>query len=522
MPFQEQFLQHLKKFSTSPFLFVGSGISRRFINLETWSALLSRMCSDLGLSKPYEYYSSNAEGNLPKVASLMGKEFNAIWWTDGKYEQSRNDYAAIAKSTYSPFKYEISIRLQGKEKETNVALEGEIALFKKVSADGVITTNWDTFLESIFPDFNKIIGQEELIFTELYSVGEIYKIHGSISKPDSLVLTEEDYNNFHERNPYLAAKLLTLFMEHPIIFMGYSLDDSNIQQILKSIIKCLTKDKIDSLRDRLIFCQWDVNSLSPSITDSTLLISDTVIPIKLIKLSAYTEVFTVLANVKKKIPVKVLRQMKGMVYEFVKTVDPKSKVFVSEDLETLEDEHNVEFVYGIGLKDRFAEVGIKGIDHRDLMRDIIIDKKWDRAKIAKLLLPTLNGKYLPCFKYLRSGGFLNENGLLDENIDVKEFTPAFIRKVNSVSIKTFEPPESYRKKRAEINKKYMTFNDLRKDKNFLHILMYTPILDIKKIGLEDLHAFLKSNLDKLIDSNYGTHYRKLICLYDFLKYKHGS
>lgn len=78
--------------------------------------------------------------------------------------------------------------------------------------------------------------------------------------------------------------------------------------------------------------------------DSALLISDTVIPIKLIKLNDYREVFTVLANVKKKIPVKVLRQMKGLVYDFVKTSDPKSKVYVSDDLETLEGDHNVEFV----------------------------------------------------------------------------------------------------------------------------------------------------------------------------------
>ena len=319
MDFKEEFSGHLKKFSTSPFLFVGSGISRRFINLETWAALLSKMCASLGISKPYEYYSSNANGRLPKVASLIGKDFNEIWWGDEKYKTSRDEYASLAKSSYSPFKYEISRQLKDKEKAINKDLDGEIALFKKVNIDGIVTTNWDTLLETFFPEFTTIVGQQELIFSELFSIGEIYKIHGSITQPESLVLTEEDYADFHERNPYLAAKLLTIFMEHPIIFLGYSLDDSNIQQILKSIIKCLTKDKIDSLKDRLIFCQWDTGTTTTSMTDSTILISDSVLPIKLIKLNDYVDIFTVMADLKKRLPVRLLRQMKGMVYDFVKT-----------------------------------------------------------------------------------------------------------------------------------------------------------------------------------------------------------
>ena len=120
----------------------------------------------------------------------------------------------------------------------------------------------------------------------MLSVGEIYKIHGCAMKPNSLVLTSDDYNDYENRNPYLAAKLLTLFIENPVIFIGYSLDDPNIQSILKSIIKCLTKDKVEKLKDRLIFCQWTDEEIEPQITDSTLLISDTVIPIKLIKLNS--------------------------------------------------------------------------------------------------------------------------------------------------------------------------------------------------------------------------------------------
>ena len=38
-------------------------------------------------------------------------------------------------------------------------------------------------------------------------------------------LREADYAKLAETQDYLAAKLLTIFMEYPIIFIGYSLND---------------------------------------------------------------------------------------------------------------------------------------------------------------------------------------------------------------------------------------------------------------------------------------------------------
>ena len=56
-------------------------------------------------------------------------------------------------------------------------------------------------MEDIFKDYTVYTGQDELIFSDIYEIGEIYKIHGSITKPDSLILTAEDYKIFEENNP---------------------------------------------------------------------------------------------------------------------------------------------------------------------------------------------------------------------------------------------------------------------------------------------------------------------------------
>lgn len=518
--FANQFKDHISKFSTSPFLFIGSGFSRRYLGLPTWELLLIEICDELKLPKPYNFYKSNADSQLPKVASLIGAEFNEIWWSSSEFENSRKNFESLAETKYSPLKYEVAQKIGSRlHLEKNDLLDKEIKLLKKINIDGIITTNWDELLEQLFPDFNKFIGQEELIFSELYSIGEIYKIHGCSSKPNSLVLTEEDYHAFEERNEYLAAKLLTIFIENPIIFIGYSLDDKNVQSILKSIIKCLTKDKIEKLKDRLIFCQWNPDAAEPTIIDSTILISDTVIPLKLITLSDYIDVFTVLANNKRKLPIKILRQMKGMVYDFVKSNSSKSKIYVTDNLDDIENIHDAEFVYGVGLKERFAEVGIKGIELKDVLADVIIPRNWESKKIATLCLPYLNGKYIPFFKHLSAAGILSNEGKIDENIDISEFSPEFIKKVNEVNMETFYPTGSYVKKKGEINKSFSSFKELVTTGNHLHILMYTPLLNEEKIELVDLLNYLQQNIALLNDSKLGTHFRKLICLYDYLIFK---
>jgi hypothetical protein len=524
--FQEELKLHIAQFTTSPFLFIGSGFSRRYINIPTWEYLLVEMCNRLKLARPYEYYKSNANSDLPEVANLMGLDFNDTWWSSPLFEESRNYFQKEAKTKLSPLKYEICKRIDENTILINDSiLENELRLLRKINIDGIITTNWDNLVEKIFPDFKKYIGQEELIFSDLYTIGEIYKIHGCTSSPNSLVLTTDDYENFQDRNSYLAAKLLTIFIENPIIFIGYSLDDKNIQNILKSIIKCLTKNNVEKLKERLIFCQWSDLPITPSITDSTMLISETIIPIKLIKLHNYIDLYTVLANNKKKLPTKVLRQMKGMVYDFVKTNNSKQKVFVTDNLENIEDIHKAEFVWGVGLRDKLAEQGVKGIELKDILKDIILNdnSKWDSSTVAKLALPmmAINSTYVPYFKYLRKANLLNSEGKINEDTEILEFTPSFINKVNSVKVKNFYPAKCYAKKEIEINETYASFSELKnncKDNN-LHIMMYTPLLSSNKIDPEDLRLYIEENINLIEDSRYGTHFRKLICLYDYLKYK---
>lgn len=519
----ENLKEHLQKFNTSPILFVGSGFSRRYLDLPTWENLLKEMVKRLSLTKPFEYYKSKANSSMPEVAKLIGDDFNDIWWGNNLFEESRKSFQAEANSKYSPIKYEISKRiLENTDFVNNDNVAQEIKLLKKINIDAIITTNWDTLCETLFPAFSKYVGQEELIFSELLSIGEIYKIHGCATQPNSLVLTSGDYNDFENRNPYLAAKLLTLFIENPIIFIGYSIDDPNIQSILRSIIKCITKDKVEKLKDRFIFCQWQSEETESQFLDSQLFISETIVPIKLIKLNSFIDLFTVLANHKRKLPIKVLKQMKGMIYDFVKTNDSKQKVYIPDSLENIENLHNAEFVYGMGLSNRLSEIGVKGIELKDVLEDIIEEKtNWESITVARQCLPNLKGKFISYFKRLLDANFLNAEGKINEEIEILEFSPEFINTVNSVKIEDFYPPKNYIKHKEEINRKYNNINKLIDDTkdNKRHQLTNILLLSPNKIDLNILKSFLTENRELLYNNQLEQLYKKLICLYDFLKYK---
>lgn len=321
------------------------------------------------------------------------------------------------------------------------------------------------------------------------------------------------------KNPYLAAKLLTIFMEHPIIFLGYNIGDSNIHSILSSIIKILDRKTIEKLKDRLIFCERDESITETTINDGNYLINELNLPIKRVRYKTLEDVYKVLANNNRKLPIKILRHMKHMVYDFVKNTKSKSKVYLADDTNiSLLDLEKVQFVYGFGIKENLSSLGIKGVSSRDLLLDVINeDLQIDHGAMCRAALPTIQGKYLPYFKYLRLANLLDENEDIPINDDTKELSPALIEKINNIRIEDFYPVNQYVSKREIVNIKYNSVNELVANETDEHAIIYIPLLDIGKINTTELLNYLKRREFKTEDLK--TQVRKLICLYDFLRYR---
>jgi len=537
--FKESLKNHLSEFQTAPFLFVGSGLSRRYLNLDNWEGLL-RKFSDL-TSRPFEYYRSASNGKFPKLASILSEDFFNIWWDKEQFQTNRSKYETVCISRNSPLKVEISNYLQDIKDRltTNVELLNEIELLRSSVIDGIITTNWDLFLENTFKDFVTYVGQESLIFSPSHGVGEIYKIHGCCTQPNSLILTEEDYSNFDKKNAYLAAKLITIFTEHPIIFIGYSLQDDNINQILKSIITCLSEKNLGKLQNRLIFVNYNETQTIPKITPSHKIYDSIQIPVTTIETNNFTEIFEVLKSLKRKIPAKVLRNLKEQVYDFVINTESRQNLHVI-DIDDAEDFTNIEIVYGVGVMNRLKESSYTGFDRESLYNDIIFNnQRFDPNKIIELSLPKIirdNSSRVDCvpiFKYLHEANLLSESGELilrnpivikDKTIDTTpEKVVKFFDSIIKLGLKYFEPNEAAQASFKKLPpREYKSINEFISDNSRYDFMKYFSLL-YPKISLEEFEEFIRENYEELNSSERQMEkqqFKKMICFYDYLKYYH--
>lgn len=277
---------------------------------------------------------------------------------------------------------------------------------KNCDIDGIITTNWDTVLEQLFPEYRVFVGQKELLFSNPLNIGEIYKIHGCAKNPSSLILTDDDYNDFNNRNAYLAAKLITIFVENPVVFIGYSLSDTNIRSIIKSIASCIGGSNIQKLQNNLIFIDRNEPPTGPTIETSYIQFDKTQIPIKVIKTKDYNPVYSSISRFQRKLPARVLRFCKERVFDLVRDTTTDKKLAVV-NFDEIEDPSKVEVVFGLGLMDRLGKQGYIAITTEDLFEDLLMEtQKYDSKKILEITyanLPT-HIKFIPIYKHLRAIG----------------------------------------------------------------------------------------------------------------------
>jgi hypothetical protein len=487
------------------------------MNLPTWESLLFKFFEQSLIEGDIEYFQSKSNGNLPLLASKISEEFHEIWWKKAAFSDSRKLYKSIAKAGKElPFKIEISVLIKKLEKE-NRNYVAEIALLGKLVVDGIITTNWDQFLEKHFPEYTVFIGQQELLFSQAISIGEIYKIHGCVSKPESLITTEADYQAFTSKNAYLAAKLLTIFVEHPIIFLGYSLADENIQQIIDSIVRCVEPQNLNKLKDRLIFVEW-VADKKFEIKDSSIkLLDNKVLPIKLIQTDSFLPILETLSILKRKIPVKILRKLKNSVSEFVKTNNPTQKIYI-QDLDTLTEESNIEYAIGVGVATKFlSSQGYTPIETIDVIEDILYDNKhFDELQLIDKTFPKIckGNAYIPIYKYLNKLNFLDDSGNLNTK-GGKVIATTFKLRENPPSC--FYPTGISTIKRNEIRRNHKSVSSIVTSFDLSHSLNYIALLDIKNIDSMELRNFLRICFQD-IDLKKSTGFRKLVCFYDYHQY----
>lgn len=508
-------------FSTTPFLFVGSGFSRRYYNLPDWSTLLrifAQRLSDDGFI--YNSYLSRARTEqknqsfeLPRTAELIMKDFDERWFADPSFRRLDAVHLKYVEQQQSPFKVEIAQYIEENSRAVP-EMQNELELLKRVSSKsiaGIITTNYDCLLESETDEYRTYVGQEELVFSPIQGWAEIYKIHGSITNPESIVITESDYISFEENCPYLASKLMTIFMEYPIIFMGYSLSDPNVRMILESLVKCLSPQNLNKLQNRFVYVEWEKDRDDVLISDAAIAIGDKTIRMTRIVTDNFSAVFRSLEGKRATLPVKVFRLFKQEFYTYALTNQPTATLRVAG----IDDQRvqNDELVLAIGKASSFGLRGLRGLTAEEwychiVLHDIVEFTADDILDIAYPALSLSNGK-------LPLNMLLHEAKKSHDNIDNEKIVHNFRDALNSTIIKSRERKKiPHRSVNGILSDNE---HDLRKAMDCIAHLQENEI-DIGELEAFLAERFKTKDYYKSISGNEKSALNRLVRIFDWMKY----
>ncbi|MGY4796389.1 SIR2 family protein [Lysinibacillus fusiformis] len=491
--------EFIKGFKNHPVVFIGTGISLRYLeNSFTWDGLLKHISYELVGSNEHYYdikskYEIDGEYDYTKIASELETYFNNVVKSDrnGRFKKINDIFYENMEmgKNISRLKLYISEILRNYSFKDD-KLE-EIAELKKIRKNigSVITTNYDSFIEDIF-EFKTLIGNEILLSNPY---GSIYKIHGSLDEPSKIIITESDYTEFNERYELIRAQLLSLFIHHPIIFLGYSIGDNNIKDILKTIFTYVNPntEEAEEIRKNFLLVEYEAGSNNQEVTNHDIDMKGfSTIRINKIKTDNFDEIYKGLSDLVLPVSAMDIRKVQSIVKEIYTGGD--IKVSITEDIDSLQ---NGEKVLAIG--------SLKTIKYdfhtsSEMMENYfnIIDES--NHQLLELInkLTIQNSQYFPIFGF----GIIQKNIERFEDLKINQ-----IKKINSL----LETPV-----RFEVEHNYIQ-----------NILSDAEIPQTKK-DLAIIYGILKGNIPLVETEKYlreyeekkTTDYRKLLCVYDFKKY----
>jgi hypothetical protein len=110
----------------------------------------------------------------------------------------------------------------------------------------IVTTNYDRLFEHSFEsNIQPVIEDNQVPYLERGRT-HLFKIHGDLSKPDSIVITKSDYNMFFQEkteDSIVWSVIKERMATNSVLFLGYNLEDPNVLTVFDRITSILTSNR---------------------------------------------------------------------------------------------------------------------------------------------------------------------------------------------------------------------------------------------------------------------------------------
>lgn len=211
-----------------PLALVGAGASLGS-GYPTWSQLLGQLQEELRGRSPRKV--------APKLASVVKHLEDPAWQAEEYYNAlGRPAFHAFLRKTFAP----------------RPAAEPH-HLIARLGFRHVLTTNFESCIEDAFQKADKNREVKRVIWSDDAKVHDFFAdlaesdpgvsvvyLHGHESDPASIVLKESDYSRTYLREEN-RRRLIALFMTQPIVFIGFSMNDPDLGQIMREVLFSLPR-----------------------------------------------------------------------------------------------------------------------------------------------------------------------------------------------------------------------------------------------------------------------------------------
>ena len=493
--------EFIGKYRNHPILFVGTGVSLRYLSQSyTWDGLLRKISCDLRGTDEF-YYDIKAdcevdgEFRYDRIATKLEEIFNKeiAHDRDGPLKFVNDTFYENMKGGVSISRLKIYIsHLLG---EVNIKEEygSELAALKRASKNigSIITTNYDRFLEQFF-EFSPLIGNDILLSNPY---GSVYKIHGCVDHPTKIIISEADYEGFFARYELIRAQLLSLFIHNPIVFIGYSVSDENIKALLRTIFTYVkpNSDHAKKIRENFLLIEHEAKSNSTDIAEHDIDLEgfSSTIRINKIKTDNFAAVYEAISALTLPVTAMDVRKVQNIVKEIF--AGGEIKVTITEDLDTLRN------------SDKILAIGSA--------RTI----QYQYFTISEMI-----GNY---FKILEESNYQLLELINKQKIQSSQFFPVFGFSKVCKTLKDEERLKAQQKAKIEtvveatkerVKTDHTTIKGILDDDTVAPTNKSASIIWSaynSKITVDDLEQYLKS-----YDDRNCTEFKRLLCVYDLLKH----
>lgn len=200
-------------------IFVGAGVSCNVKGMPDWNSLIQKMAKAIDYSK---CTSCKHKSETCKETCLLKNDFSA------------DEFLKIPQYVFNadPELYD-QVLMASITSEVVEDAPLSSAIFD-INPVHIITTNYDQLLESsknVFREqYQVIVNDKDLLNSNKSKY--IIKMHGDLSKRESIVLKEQDYLDYSQKHVLLELFIKSLLTDHIVLFLGYSLNDYNIKLII--------------------------------------------------------------------------------------------------------------------------------------------------------------------------------------------------------------------------------------------------------------------------------------------------